>query len=104
MQRCMLHMRQQITRKITSPTTCEIMDDDEPLELTLVVYEAPAPEAGSTSTVADYTAPARFYKSSSLKIEKAGVTKIVFYLNSGKPASGLTDSVMTPSGSTVYAE
>lgn len=58
-------------------------------------------KAGSTSNVADYTAPARFYKSSSLKIEKAGMTKIVFNLNSGKPASGLTDSSMTPAAEVV---
>lgn len=50
-------------------------------------------KAGSTSDVADYVAPARFYKSTSLKVEKAGMSKIVFYLNSGKPASGLTDSI-----------
>lgn len=50
-------------------------------------------KAGSTSNVADYVAPARFYKDTSLKIEKAGMSKIVFYLNSGKPASGLTDSI-----------
>ena len=50
-------------------------------------------KAASTSNVGDYVAPARFYKSSSLKIEKAGMSKIVFYLNSGKPASGLIDSI-----------
>ena len=50
-------------------------------------------KAGSTSDVADYVAPARFYKSTSLKVEKAGMSKIVFYLNSGKPASDLTDSI-----------
>ena len=50
-------------------------------------------KAGSTSNVADYVAPARFYKDTSLKVEKAGMSKIVFYLNSGKPASGLTDSI-----------
>ena len=50
-------------------------------------------KAGSTSNVADYVAPARFYKGTSLKVEKAGMSKIVFYLNSGKPASGLTDSI-----------
>jgi len=50
-------------------------------------------KAGSNSDVADYVAPARFYKDTSLKVEKAGMSKIVFYLNSGKPASGLTDSI-----------
>ena len=58
-------------------------------------------KAGSTSNVADYTAPARFYKGTSLKIEKAGMTKIVFNLNNGKPASGLTDSSMTPAAEVV---
>ena len=50
-------------------------------------------KASSTSNVGDYYAPARFYKGSSLKIEKAGMTKIVFFLNSGKPASGLVNSI-----------
>lgn len=41
-------------------------------------------KAGSTSNIADYSAPARFYKSTSLKIEKTGMKKIIFYCNSGK--------------------
>lgn len=49
-------------------------------------------KAASTSNVADYV-PARFYQSSSLKIEYAGMKKIVFDLNSGKPASGLVNSI-----------
>ena len=40
--------------------------------------------ASSTSKIADYSAPARFYKSTSLKIEKAGMNKMVFLCNSGK--------------------
>ena len=50
-------------------------------------------KASSTSNIADYSAPVRFYKSTDLKIECTGMTKIVFHLNSGKPASGLTDSL-----------
>ena len=41
-------------------------------------------KASSTSNVGDYSAPARFYKSSSLKIEKAGMKKLVFLCNSYK--------------------
>ena len=41
-------------------------------------------QASSTSNVADYSAPARFYKSTSLKIEKEGMNKMVFLCNSGK--------------------
>ena len=41
-------------------------------------------KASSTSNVADYSAPARFYKSTSLKIEKEGMNKMVFLCNSGK--------------------
>ena len=41
-------------------------------------------KASSTSNVGDYSAPARFYKSTSLKIEKEGMNKMVFLCNSGK--------------------
>ena len=41
-------------------------------------------KASSASNVGDYSAPARFYKSSSLKIEKEGMNKMVFLCNSGK--------------------
>ena len=41
-------------------------------------------KASSTSDVGDYYGPARFYKSSSLKIEKAGMTKLVFSCNNYK--------------------
>jgi len=50
-------------------------------------------KAAATSNVGDYVAPARFYKYTSLTIEKAGMSKIVFNLNSGKPASGLINSI-----------
>ena len=61
-------------------------------------------KASSTADVGDYAAPARFYKNSSLKIEKKGMTKIVFYLNSGKPAAGLVNSTISPAGTTVSAD
>ena len=61
-------------------------------------------KASSTSNIADYSAPARFYKSTDLKIECTGMTKIVFHLNSGKPASGLTDSLSGISGITVETD
>ena len=41
-------------------------------------------KASSTTDVGDYYGPARFYKSSSLKIEKAGMTKLVFSCNTYK--------------------
>ena len=40
-------------------------------------------KGGSTSNVADYTDPARFYKGSSIKIEYPGMTKIVFTCTGG---------------------
>jgi hypothetical protein len=58
-------------------------------------------KASSTTDVADYSAPARFYAKSDLKIECAGMTKIIFNLNSGKPAAGLTDSIANMTGFTV---
>ena len=62
-------------------------------------------KASSTSNVADYSAPARFYKSTSLKIEKAGMKKIIFYCNSGKN-TGPADlkSSITDSNATVVVE
>ena len=51
-------------------------------------------KAGSTSNVGDY-APLRLYKSSSVTIECAGMTKIVFYCNDYKDtyAGALRDSI-----------
>ena len=57
-------------------------------------------KGASTSDVADYKAPARFYASSSLKIEFPGMTKLVVNLNSGKPASGLTNVLENMEGIT----
>ncbi len=68
-------------------------------------------KASSSSNVADYVGPARFYKSSSLKIEYSGMTKIVFTCNDYK-ASYVTDlqasldskGTVTVSGTTVTIE
>ena len=47
-------------------------------------------KAASTSNVADYAKPARFYASSELIVEAEGqITEIVFHCNSGKPAISL---------------
>ena len=47
-------------------------------------------KAASTSNVADYAKPARFYASTELIVEAEGqITEIVFHCNSGKPAISL---------------
>lgn len=58
-------------------------------------------KAESTQNVADYSAPARFYAKTEVIVECAGMTKITFNLNSGKPASGLTDSLANVAGITI---
>ena len=65
-------------------------------------------QASSTSAVADYANPARFYKSSKITVECAGMTKIEFVCNSASYASALKSSIaassdytVTVSGSTV---
>ena len=64
-------------------------------------------KASSTSNVADYANPARFYKSSKITIEGTGMTKIVFTCNSSSYANALKSSItagdytVTLSGSTV---
>ena len=62
-------------------------------------------KGASTSNVADYAAPARFYKSSKLTIEYAGMTKIEFVCNNGSYATALQNSItsgtVTVSGSVV---
>ena len=51
-------------------------------------------KASSTTNVADYSAPARFYQSSSLKVEgKKAMTKIEFACNSGTYATNLQNSI-----------
>ena len=62
-------------------------------------------KASSTSNVADYSNPARFYKSSELIIAYPGMTKIEFTANSSSYATALKDSIttgtVTSSGSVV---
>ena len=52
-------------------------------------------KGASTSNVADYAAPARFYKSSKLTVEYAGMTKIEFVCNNGSYATALKSSITT---------
>ena len=52
-------------------------------------------KGASTSNVADYAAPARFYKSSKLTVEYAGMTKIEFVCNNGSYATALQSSITT---------
>ena len=57
-------------------------------------------KAESTQPVADYSNPVRFYKSTSLKIEYAGMKKIVFEMDlSSKDEKGLTEATF-PAGVT----
>ena len=50
-------------------------------------------KAGSTSDVADYVAPARFYKNSMITVEYAGMTKIEFTCNNSSYATALKSSI-----------
>ena len=54
-------------------------------------------KSASTNEVGNYTNPARFYKGSSLTVEKAGMTKIEFYCNSYKTSypTDLQSSITT---------
>ncbi len=52
-------------------------------------------KAASTSNVADYSAPARFYKSSSVTIAATGIRKIVFNANTANHAEALKNSITT---------
>ncbi|MBR5570781.1 MAG: InlB B-repeat-containing protein [Oscillospiraceae bacterium] len=55
----------------------------------------------STSNVADYAKPARFYASSELIVECAGMKSIVFDCNSSSYATTMKTSIGTVSGATV---
>ena len=65
-------------------------------------------KGASTSNVADYAAPARFYKSSKITVEYPGMTKIEFTCNAGKYADALKTSItsgtVTVNGSVVTVE
>lgn len=50
-------------------------------------------KGSSTSNVADYSAPARFYKSSTLTVQCPGMKKIEFICNSGDYATALKESI-----------
>ena len=53
-------------------------------------------KGASTSNVADYSAPARFYKSSTIKVEgEKAITKIDFACNGGTYATALQESITT---------
>lgn len=53
-------------------------------------------KGASTSNVADYAAPARFYKSSKITVQYPGMTKIEFICNNSSYATALKNSI--PSG------
>ena len=52
-------------------------------------------KGSSTSNVADYANPARFYKSSKITVEYPGMTKIEFECNSSSYATALKSSITT---------
>lgn len=52
-------------------------------------------KGASTSNVADYSNPARFYKSSKLTVECSGMTKIWFVCNNESYAKALKESITT---------
>ena len=59
-------------------------------------------KAKSTSNVADYANPARFYKNSEIIVTATGsMTKIVFTCNSSSYATALKNSIGTVSGATI---
>ena len=58
-------------------------------------------KGASTSNVADYSNPARFYKSSQLIVEATGILKIEFTCNSASYASALKSSITAADGGTV---
>ena len=58
-------------------------------------------KGASTSNVADYSNPARFYKSSQLIVEATGILKIEFTCNSASYASALQASITAADGGSV---
>ena len=60
----------------------------------------------STSNVADYSNPARFYKNSKLTVAVEGkqITKIVFSVNSGKPVADFTAALTDTAAYTVTTD
>ena len=70
----------------TSQTTAQQVWEQNGIKLT-------NNKGSSTSNVADYSSPARFYKSSTLIIEYPGMTKIEFTANSSSYATSLKTSL-----------
>ena len=60
-------------------------------------------KGSSTSNVADYASPARFYKSSNITVEYAGMIKVVFNCNSNDYATALA-ATLTGTDYTVSVE
>jgi len=58
-------------------------------------------KGASTTNVANYSNPVRFYKSSSVTIEATGIKTIVFGCNNASYASALVNSIPATSGVTV---
>ena len=58
-------------------------------------------KASSTSNVANYSNPVRFYANSEIVVAASGITKIVFDCNSGSYATALKNSIGTANGATV---
>ena len=58
-------------------------------------------KASSSNAIADYASPVRLYQGSSVTVEAAGITKIVFDCNSSSYATALKTSIGTVSGATV---
>ena len=61
-------------------------------------------KASSTSNCADYSNPARFYKSSSLTIAYTGITKLVVVCGSSSYATALVNSITANDNYTVTAD
>lgn len=61
-------------------------------------------KGSSTSNVADYAGPARFYKSSKLTVEYANMVKIEFVCNSSSYATALQSSISTNANYTVTVD
>ena len=58
----------------------------------------------STSPVADYSNPVRFYKSTSIKVEHPAITKIVFNCNTDSYATALDNSIEDDENYTVTVD
>lgn len=82
------------TSKRTTYTTSQQIWEENGITLT-------NNKSSSTSNVADYASPARFYKNSEITVEYPGMTKIVFSCNTTEYASALANSIAADSNYTV---